>query len=74
MPEINGLELAILLGSTRADLLVVFTSGYGAEELVERGVLDPGVQTLAKPFDAQALYARVRELLAQRGITELRSG
>ena len=38
-------------------------SGYTADVIVQRGVLDEGVQFLSKPFSRDGLARKVRELL-----------
>jgi hypothetical protein len=46
---------------------VLFTSGYPRNVIGQHGVLDPGIEFLAKPYTRDALAARVRELLDGRG-------
>ena len=46
--------------------VVLFTSGYTENAIVHRGVLEAGVELLAKPFSPTELRARVRELLDRR--------
>ena len=40
-------------------------SGYTADVIADRGVLDPGVHFLQKPFSTNDLAAKVREALDQ---------
>jgi PAS domain S-box-containing protein len=63
LPEMNGRELAQLLSSLYPDLRCLFMSGYTADVIAERGVLDERVQFIQKPFSAEALAARIREIL-----------
>lgn len=63
LPEMNGRELAQLLSSLYPDLRCLFMSGYTADVIAERGVLDEKVQFIQKPFSAEALAARIRTLL-----------
>ena len=63
MPEMDGPTLARRLAAARPELRVLFVSGYANEAIVHQGVLDPGVAYLAKPFTADALARKVREVL-----------
>jgi FixJ family two-component response regulator len=42
----------------------LFMSGYSADVIAHRGVLDPHVHFIEKPFSAKALAAKLREVLA----------
>ena len=44
-------------------LKVLYVSGYADESIVQHGVLEPGLAFLQKPFSADALARKVRELL-----------
>jgi DNA-binding NarL/FixJ family response regulator len=63
MPEISGPELARLLGEERPGFAVLFMSGYAEDEIVHRGVVDPGVALLPKPFGPDSLARAVRKQL-----------
>ena len=63
MPEMNGRELAVQLQSHYPDLKVLYMSGYTANVIAHRGVLDEGVFFIPKPFSRQDLAAKVREVL-----------
>lgn len=64
MPEMNGKELARQLSALCVGLKTLFMSGYTADVIVHRGVLDKGVHFLQKPFSVKMLAAKVREILA----------
>ncbi|OGK89213.1 MAG: hypothetical protein A2X52_09215 [Candidatus Rokubacteria bacterium GWC2_70_16] len=66
MPEMSGPQLAARLTVERPGLRVLFVSGYTADALGPRGALAPGVALLQKPFTAEALAAKVREVLDRR--------
>jgi two-component system, cell cycle sensor histidine kinase and response regulator CckA len=66
MPELGGAELARRLAELRPDLPVLFMSGFTDDEVIRRGLLEPGAPYLQKPFDAAALGRRVREVLDAR--------
>ena len=63
MPEMNGLDLAKLLSEINPGLKCLFSSGYTADVIVHRGILDEGVHFLQKPFSRQHLATKVREAL-----------
>jgi PAS domain S-box-containing protein len=63
MPGMSGKELAARLEADLPKLRVLFVSGYTEDTIVHRGVLDPDVELLAKPFSPAQLRARVRALL-----------
>ncbi len=66
MPEMNGRDLAKNLLSLYPDLKCLFMSGYTANVIAHRGVLDEGVNFLQKPFSQKDLAAKVREALGTR--------
>jgi signal transduction histidine kinase/ActR/RegA family two-component response regulator len=63
MPELNGHDLAIRLRDLRPDIRVLFMSGYTANVIVHRGVLDEDVFLLQKPFTSRELAVKVKETL-----------
>jgi CheY-like chemotaxis protein len=63
MPEMNGRDLAKLIRDLKPGLKCLFTSGYTADIIAHRGVLDEGVHFLHKPFSMKDLASRVREAL-----------
>jgi len=65
MPGMNGRELAERLVAARPSLKCLFLSGYTADVIAHRGVLEEGVHFLAKPFTLQDLAAKVRQALAR---------
>jgi PAS domain S-box-containing protein len=62
MPGMPGTELAERARVLRPGLRTVFMSGY-SEELLGRRIQGPGLWLLEKPFTADALLVRVREVL-----------
>jgi two-component system cell cycle sensor histidine kinase/response regulator CckA len=67
MPKMNGKELADALRKTRPQIKVVFISGYPHEVLSQQGVLDLSIHLIQKPFELDALAARIRRILDEKG-------
>lgn len=63
MPEMNGRELARKILSICPDIRSLFMSGYTADVIAHRGVLDQGLDFIQKPFSMTLLAARVRAVL-----------
>ena len=63
MPGMNGKQLAEELRRTRPGLACLYISGYTANVISERGILEEGVDLLPKPFPLGALAAKIREIL-----------
>ena len=63
LPEMNGRDLARQLGAIRPQMKCLYMSGYTADVIARRGVLDESVCFLQKPFTMDALAAKVREVL-----------
>jgi PAS domain S-box-containing protein len=63
MLGLTGPELADVLRRSSPWMKVIYMSGYSSEAITDRGVLDPSVMFIGKPFTAQHLALRVREAL-----------
>ncbi len=63
LPEMNGRALADHLMSLSPNMKRLFMSGYTADVIAHRGVLDSGINFIQKPFTQQNLAARVRKTL-----------
>jgi PAS domain S-box-containing protein len=63
MPEMHGRELAEKLGSIRPNLKCLYMSGYTADVIAHRGILDEGVNFIQKPFGSNDFAVRVRQVL-----------
>jgi two-component system cell cycle sensor histidine kinase/response regulator CckA len=66
MPEMGGRELGQNLAVFDPDLPILYMSGYTGDDVVQRGLLDPGAPFQQKPFTPGALAAKVRTMLDQR--------
>ena len=66
MPVLNGRELSERLAVDRPEIRVLFMSGYTDDDIVRRGLLQPGAPFLQKPFVAADLSRKVRDVLDGR--------
>jgi CheY-like chemotaxis protein len=71
MPEMGGREFGQRLALLEPDLPILFMSGYTGEDVVQRGLLDPGAPFQQKPFTPGTLATKVRSMLDQRPHTRV---
>jgi CheY-like chemotaxis protein len=64
MPGMGGTALATALVAVRPTLRVLFITGYAPEAIERRGELADASGLLEKPFSADQLARKVREVLA----------
>ena len=69
MPEMNGRELSVHLQSLYPNLKTLFMSGYTANVIAHRGVLETGVNFISKPFSKENLAIKIREVLDNANTT-----
>ncbi|MHB1390836.1 MAG: PAS domain S-box protein [Thermoleophilia bacterium] len=63
MPEMNGKDLRDQVRARLPEIKVLFMSGYTADVITQRGVLDEDIDFLQKPFSISSLKEMVREVL-----------
>ena len=63
MPQMSGPELADRVVGLRPRIKTLFMSGYADDPTFQEAGLPPGVALLRKPFSADALAHKVREVL-----------
>ncbi|MGD9947225.1 MAG: transporter substrate-binding domain-containing protein [Desulfobulbus sp.] len=63
MPEMNGRELSEQLQHLYPQLKTLFMSGYTANVIAHRGVLDEGIHFISKPFSPKEIAIKIREVL-----------
>jgi two-component system cell cycle sensor histidine kinase/response regulator CckA len=66
MPEMGGREFGRHLALFEPELPILYMSGYTGEDVVQRGLLDPGAPFQQKPFTPVTLAAKVRAMLDQQ--------
>ena len=64
--KLSSLDLSKVVRSKLPSAQILFTSGYAEGVLAHDGRLDAGVNLLQKPYNADALSARIRHLLRRR--------
>jgi two-component system, cell cycle sensor histidine kinase and response regulator CckA len=67
MPGTGGRELAVQIQKLRPDVSILYMSGYTDDAVIRRGVLEAGMAFIQKPFGAEDLARRVREVLDGTG-------
>jgi PAS domain S-box-containing protein len=67
MPQMSGRELAEHLAPLHPETKVLYMSGYADNAVVQHRLLGPGTALLQKPFTAQALARKLREVLDSDG-------
>ena len=63
MPHMSGREVWQKVSARRPDMKCLYLSGYTADVIADRGVLDEGVHFLQKPFTTESLANKVRQSL-----------
>lgn len=63
MPEMNGRELAKRINLIRPEMKVLFMSGYTADIMAQRGILESGMQYIQKPLDMTQLNEKICAIL-----------
>jgi PAS domain S-box-containing protein len=65
MPRKNGKEVYQYVRKIRPDVKALFTSGYTADVIHEKGVLDEGLNFVSKPVAPKELLRKIRDILDQ---------
>ena len=73
MPELNGWELAERMAVLYPGIRQLFMSGYTADVIARHGELDEGLHFIQKPFTARDLAYRIRQVLGEEQVAEIRS-
>jgi PAS domain S-box-containing protein len=63
MPAMGGNALVSQLKAARPEIKALFVSGYTDNAIVHHGILDSDVEFLQKPYTAESLLRKAREIL-----------
>lgn len=63
MPGMSGRELADVAIALCPGLKILYTTGYTRNAIVHGGKLDAGVELIQKPFTADQLTRKIRQIL-----------
>ncbi|HEY9015746.1 MAG TPA: ATP-binding protein, partial [Gemmatimonadales bacterium] len=74
MPEMGAGELTDQLKPLRPDMKVLCVSGYTNDEVVRRGISQHDVAFIQKPFTAEELMQKVREVLDGKDGKDVQDG
>jgi len=63
LSQTSGPQVAARLAVLRPEMRTVFMSGYSEDTIVQHGLVKPGIDFLQKPFTAEDLVHKLREIL-----------
>jgi YesN/AraC family two-component response regulator len=62
MPLMNGRELAEKMFQFLPDIKILYMSGYTANVIAHKGILDEGLNFINKPFSKQDISVKLRKI------------
>ena len=63
MPKKNGKEVYAEIKKVKSDMKTIFLSGYGADIIHKKGILEDGLNFITKPVSPDELLLRIRDVL-----------
>ena len=63
MPKKNGKEVYEEIKKVKSDMKVIFVSGYSADIIHKKGILEVGLNFISKPVSPDELLIKVRDVL-----------
>jgi CheY-like chemotaxis protein len=64
MPRMNGKEVYDTIMAIKPEVKALFMSGYTADIINQKGILEAGIHYISKPLSPDSLLRKVREVLA----------
>jgi hypothetical protein len=64
MPKKNGKEVYEAVRTTRPDIRAIFISGYDADIIHKKGIIEEGIEFVTKPIASDKLLTKIRAKLA----------
>ena len=72
LPDGSGADVSARVAELRAEIRVLYVSGYTDDAALRRGISESEIEFLGKPFTPARLIARVSEVLARPARSTLR--
>ncbi len=63
MPKKNGKEVYEAVKKVKPDIKIIFTSGYTADIIHRKGIVEEGSDLISKPFSPYVLLEKIRNVL-----------
>jgi len=63
MPKKNGKEVYAEIKKVKSDMKVIFVSGYSADIINKKAMLEAGISFISKPVLPDELLKKVRDVL-----------
>lgn len=63
LPEMNGRDMCDKIREVLPEVVIVFMSGYTADVIATRGIVESGLHFIQKPFTSTSLLRKVRDAL-----------
>lgn len=63
MPKMNGREMCEEIQKLNPDIKFIFISGYTADIILQKGIVEEGVEFVTKPFSKNDILQKVRNVL-----------
>jgi two-component system cell cycle sensor histidine kinase/response regulator CckA len=63
MPKKNGRQVYEAIKTAKSDIKVLFASGYSADIIHKKGVIEGDLDFILKPFSSRDFLTKVREIL-----------
>ncbi|MEI6305223.1 MAG: response regulator [Deltaproteobacteria bacterium] len=63
MPKKNGMEASLEIKRLKPDIKVLYSSGYTADFMGDRGISDEGIELIMKPVQPLELLKKIRVIL-----------